>query len=256
LASADDDDPGRISVKRTCQAFTLLELLVVISVITILAVISFAAFSRMRSMAQSAFCANSLRQLGAATQMYLGENNHVFFNYSTAVPGGKLWYFGFETSASLGAPEGSRTVDVTKSPLYPYVHNVGGVEVCPAFPYGQALWKPKYQGASWGYGFNIFLSGENSLRLAQPSQIIVFGDCAQINTFEAPASPNNPLLEEFYMVENTYTTIHFRHGAHANMLFLDGHVEQMLMSPGTLDTRLPSQNVGRITPLGSMQYLQ
>jgi prepilin-type N-terminal cleavage/methylation domain-containing protein/prepilin-type processing-associated H-X9-DG protein len=238
------------------RAFTLLELLVVVTLISILAALSFAAFSKVRGLVQSAYCANSLRQLGAATQFYLVDHNHVFFNYSTSVPGGRLWYFGFETSASLGEAEGSRSVDVTQSPIYPYVLNVGGVEVCPAFPYGQAIWKPKYQGASWGYGFNTFLSGVNSLTLAVPSQVILFGDCAQINTFEPPASPKNPMLEEFYMVENTYTTIHFRHGAHANMLFVDGHVGQMLMYPGTLDTRLPSQNVGRITPLGSMLYLQ
>jgi prepilin-type N-terminal cleavage/methylation domain-containing protein/prepilin-type processing-associated H-X9-DG protein len=238
------------------RAFTLLELLVVIGVISILAVISFAAFSKMRGMAQSVNCANSLRQLGAATQMYLTDNSHVFFNYSTVAPGGRLWYFGFETSASLGSPEGTRTVDETQAPIYPYVHNVGGVEVCPAFPYGQAVWEPKYKGASWGYGFNTFLSGVNSLTLTRPSQVILFGDCAQVDTFQAPASASNPLLEEFYMIENTYTTIHFRHGAHANMLFVDGHVEQMLMYPGTLDTRLPAQNVGRITPVGSMLYLQ
>jgi prepilin-type processing-associated H-X9-DG protein/prepilin-type N-terminal cleavage/methylation domain-containing protein len=237
------------------EAFTLLELLVVIGLIAILAAFSLAALAKMKSIAQGANCANSLRQLGAATQFYLTDHEHVFFEYSQPAPGGRLWYFGFETTASLGAPEGSRQVDVTQSPLYPYVQNVGGVEVCPAFPYGQAVWKPKYVGASWGYGFNTFLSARNSLTIATPSQIIVFGDCAQVNTFEAPASPDNPMLEEFYMIENTYTTVHFRHGALANMLFLDGHVEGMPMYPGTLDTRLPSQNVGRITPVGSMLYL-
>lgn len=237
------------------RAFTLMELLVVLSIVSILAALSLAAISKMRSVAQGAFCANSLRQLGAATQLYLTDNNHVFFNYSTGVAGGRLWYFGFETSASLASPEGSRTIDVTKSPLYPYVQNVGGVEVCPAFPYGQAVWKPKYKGASWGYGYNTFLSGINSLTLQHPSQTIVFGDCAQVNTFEAPATPSNPLLEEFYIIDNNYVTVHFRHGGLANMLFLDGHVEGMPMSPGTQDTRMPSQNVGRITPVSSMTYL-
>jgi prepilin-type processing-associated H-X9-DG protein/prepilin-type N-terminal cleavage/methylation domain-containing protein len=240
----------------TRRAFTLLELLVVVTIVFILAAISFAAFSKLRGMGQSVYCANSLRQLGAATQMYLTDHDHVFFNYSTVVPGGRLWYFGFESTGSMSAPEGSRTIDVTQAPIYPYVHDVGGVEVCPAFPYGQAVWEPKYKGASWGYGYNTFLSSVNVLQLAQPSQVILFGDCAQVDTFQPPATATNPLLEEFYMIENTYTTVHFRHGAHANMLFVDGHVEEMSMYPGTLDTRLPDQNVGRITPIGSMQYLQ
>jgi prepilin-type processing-associated H-X9-DG protein len=64
------------------------------------------------------------------------------------------------------------------------------------------------------------------------------------------------MIEEFYIIDNTYTTIHFRHGAFANILFLDGHVEKFTMYPGTDDSRLPNVHVGRITPIGSMQYLQ
>ncbi len=244
---------------RRPRGFTLIELLVVAGVIGILAALTLAAMTPMRSLAQGAYCANSLRQLGSATRLYLADHQNKFFAYKKPAPGGALWYFGFETAASLSEPEGERSVDVTQSPLYPYVNQVGGVEVCPAFPYGTAMWKPKYQGASWGYGFNTWLSGENALSLQQ-AQVILFGDCAQVNTFQAPASPNHPMLEEFYMIENTQTTVHFRHGTHANMLFLDGHVVGMPMYPGTLDTRLPGGNVGRITPAGtgpaSMQYLQ
>jgi len=245
-------DPG---VARSRPGFTLVELLVVATVITTLAVLAMAAFGPMRTVAQSAYCAGSLRQLGIATSMYLGDHRNIFFPYKIASPSGVLWYFGFETSSSLSEPEGERSVDVTQSPLYPYVNQVSGVEVCPSFPYGMAIWKPKYQGASWGYGYNPFLSNESILTL-RPSLVILFGDCAQVNTFQAPASPSHPMLEEFYVIEDTYTTAHFRHGTHANMLFLDGHVEGMPMYPGTLDTRLPVANVGRITPVGSMQYLQ
>ncbi len=237
-------------------AFTLLELLVSMAIIAALTALSLAGIGQVKSMIQSAYCANSLRQLGTATALYLSDHQHVCFNYSQVEDTGKLWYFGFETYASINAPEGERTVDETQSPLYPYIQQVGGVEICPSFPYGQAIWMPKYSGASWGYGFNTFLSGENVLALPHPAQVILFGDCAQVDTFQPPASPSHPMLEEFYMIENTYKTIHFRHGACANILFLDGHVERFTMYPGTLDTTLPSANVGRITPVGSMQYLQ
>ncbi len=96
----------------------------------------------------------------------------------------------------------------------------------------------------------------NTLTIAHPAQVILFGDCAQVNTFQAPASPKNPLLEEFYMIDETYKTIHFRHGSCANMLFLDGHVEKFQMYPGTEDARVAGESVGRITPVGSTQYLQ
>lgn len=241
---------------RTARGFTMMELMVSMTVVAILAVLAFQGIGQVRSISQGAYCANSLRQLGTATSLYLTEHENKMFAYEVPAPGGALWYFGYETAESLSAPEGQRLVDVTKSPLYPYVMQVGGVEVCPAFPYNHAIWKPKYAGASWGYGFNASLSNESILKIPHPAQILLFGDCAQVNTFQAPASPQNPMLEEFYMFDSIDKTTHFRHGGCANILFLDGHVEKFTMYPGTLDTRLPSMNVGRFTPVGSTQYLQ
>lgn len=236
--------------------FTLLELLTSIAIVAIMVTLSIAGMGQVKSIGQGAYCANSLRQLGIATTLYLADHQHVCFAFSEAEATGRLWYYGFETYASINSPEGDRSVDETQSPLYPYVQQVGGVEICPSFPYGQAIWKPKYAGASWGYGFNTFISSENVLSIPHPAQVILFGDCAQVNTFEAPASPSNPMLEEFYIIDNQYTTIHFRHGGCANILFLDGHVEKFTMYPGTLNTTLPNANVGRITPVGSTQYLE
>ncbi len=237
-------------------AFTLIELLVVVSIIAVMAGLLMPSLGRMRSVAQSAHCANSLRQLSVATRLYLNDHDNRLFSYSLAAPGGRLWYFGYETSASLSSAEGQRVIDETQGPLYRYVQDVGGVEVCPAFPYALASWKPKYKGASWGYGFNTFLSQANVLALARPSQVILFGDCAQVNTFQAPASGKNPMIEEFYIIDNSSKSVHFRHGSMANLLFLDGHVESMPLWPGTADTRLSGVNIGRISPVGSMQYLQ
>ena len=238
------------------RAFTFIELILSIAIVCILAVLSIAGINQVKPVIQGSYCANSLRQLGLATTMYLNDHEHKCFAYAQLESAGKLWYFGFETYGSIASSEGDRVVDVTKSPLYPYVQQVGGVQICPSFPYGQAIWKPKYQGASWGYGFNTFLSNVNTLAIQHPSQVLIFGDCAQVNNFQAPADYSHPMLEEFYMIENTYQTIHFRHGGWANILFLDGHVQKFTMYPGTLDTRLPNCDVGRITQFGSMQYLQ
>jgi len=239
------------------SAFTLAELLCSVAIIATLAALSLAGLSQMKPVMQGVYCSNSLRQLGAATSLYLADHSHKCFAYEKPGPNGELWYFGFETYGSMDSAEGDRVVDETQSPLYPYIMQVGGVEICPAFPYNSlSLWKPKYQGASWGYGFNTFLSNVNVLTVQHPAQVLLFGDCAQVNTFQSPASASHPMLEEFYMINNVFQTIHFRHGGQANILFLDGHVEKFNMAPGTLDTRLPSANVGRITPPGSMQYLE
>jgi prepilin-type processing-associated H-X9-DG protein len=84
---------------------------------------------------------------------------------------------------------------------------------------------------------------------------VVFGDCGQINTFQSPASPDNPLLEEFYIINESFKTVHFRHGKHANFLFADGHVAGLPMEPGTRDSRLKAETLGRIAPAGSLRYL-
>ena len=71
-------------------------------------------------------------------------------------------------------------------------------------------------------------------------------DAAQINTFQAPASPENPLLEEFYYFNTTEKTVHFRHEGNSNVLFVDGHAGSAAPELGSMDERLPEAHVGRL----------
>ena len=73
---------------KTPRGFTLLEMLVTLSVIALLAVLSLAGLGRMRAVAQRAHCANSLRQLGAATHLYLADHERRFFAYTQNTPEG------------------------------------------------------------------------------------------------------------------------------------------------------------------------
>jgi prepilin-type processing-associated H-X9-DG protein/prepilin-type N-terminal cleavage/methylation domain-containing protein len=245
-------------MKRT-RGFTLVEALVTLGIIVVLAALSFGALRGAGAAGKTARCLNSLRQLGTATQLYLLDHSHQFFRYRESVPEGTLWFFGLETS---GGGEGLRQLDATAGPLYPYLRQVGRIEICPAFDYGDALWKPKFKGASWAYGYNWILGGKwagEPLRmsdLSAPSQVVVFGDCAQVNTFQAPASTSHPMIEEFYLIDQSSRTVHFRHGSRAGVVFADGHSELLPPEPGTLDARLPSAQIGRIAPVGSMKYLR
>ncbi len=244
------------------RGFTLVELLVSLAVVVTLGAISAAVYSSVKRAAYNARCVASLSQLGAAVGLYLGEHGNRFFPYAQNTPEGKVWYFGLERAGGGGA-EGERELDPAAGPLGPYLGDGGRVEVCPAFDYGSALWKPKFKGASWGYGYNWRLGGGPSGRnpkhitdLRRPGSVVVFGDCAQVNTFQSPASPSNPMLEEFYIINESFKTIHFRHGQHANFLFADGHVDALEMAPGTGDGRLEGERLGRIAPAGSLEYLE
>jgi prepilin-type N-terminal cleavage/methylation domain-containing protein/prepilin-type processing-associated H-X9-DG protein len=246
---------------RRSAGFTIIELLVALVIVAILAALSINLTKSARSVAHQASCASNLRQLGTAVRLYLNDHDNHFPPYVEKTREGTIWYFGRETGG--GGSEGERELDREAGPLYPYIQQTGSIEVCPAFNYGNALYKAKFKGASWGYGYNWKLgggwSGRNPMHVGQLSnqaRVIVFGDCAQANTFQAPASASNPMLEEFYIINETFKTVHFRHVHSANFLFADGHVEAKKMHEGTKDERMESEALGRITPEGSMEFLE
>jgi prepilin-type processing-associated H-X9-DG protein/prepilin-type N-terminal cleavage/methylation domain-containing protein len=242
--------------------FTLLELLVVIVIIAVLSTISVSGYRMYTSLATRAQCSNSLRQVGSAVLMYTSDNNGFFPAYvRTNKDGSKEWFFGKEPYQP-GVKEGDRELDREAGPLYPYLQEVGGAEICKGFNYGGALYKAKFKGASYGYGYNWALGGRmtgkpmNVAHLQKASSVILLGDCGQVNTFQRPASPTKPMIEEFYIINESYKTIHFRHGNKANILFVDGHVESLEPFPGTEDRRVKGELLGRVTKVGSAEMLK
>ena len=67
------------------RAFTLIELLVVIAAIGILMAIAIPAFSSVYERAKVTKDLSNLRQIGAATQMYMNDNNGIFPGSATAI---------------------------------------------------------------------------------------------------------------------------------------------------------------------------
>ena len=82
--------------------------------------------------------------------------------------------------------------------LYPYLKG-SAVRLCPSLNYTLAQFKLKAEEAVYGYGYNLCLAGPsvNANQLKAPTQTTLFADAAQVNDFQAPASPANPMLEEW-----------------------------------------------------------
>lgn len=243
------DKPGLSSRTPARDAFTLVELLVVVAIVAILAGMLLPALSRARGCARQARCTTNLRQYGVAAQLYWDDfGGTAFPERGARTNGGWSYWFGWLADGV----ETEREFDNRCGALWPYLGS-RGVEICPSLDQRNPRFKAKARGAASGYGYNLLLGPRdrppvNIARLGTPSGLAVFADCAQVNDFLAPASADNPLLEEFYYFEtNTLSaTVHFRHRARAVAAFADGHVASAEPDAASLDRRLPGQLLGRL----------
>ena len=238
------------------SGFTLLELLVVIAILGILAALLLPTLALGKLSARRAQCWSNLHQLSLAAQMYWDDHEGVCFRWSSGgTNGGQRYWFGW-----LGPGfEGVRNFDASQGVLYPYLAG-SNIRLCPALDYALAQFKLKATGSSYGYGYNLALSPVGPplhvSNIRRNSETALFGDAAQVNDFQAPASVSNPMLEEWYYLDNPtnmtgrgyYPHVHFRHQQRANVAFCDGHVGPEQFLEGSIDPRLPRQFVGRLRP--------
>ena len=242
-----------------------MELLVSMAIAGVLATIVFVGAKQAYASSSLAVSANNIRQLAAGGMAYLSDNNSLFWPYRTndVVNGaGVTWWFGFETSTSMSSPEGQRNFDPSKGPLANYVPK--GFRPDPSFALGGRAFKPKYRNGYIGVGYNTLLAGgftgtgslKKQTALADPSQVVVFFTAAQVNTFQKPASAKNPMIEEFYGIDEREATAHFRHGGMALVTFATGNAGFLPIEESTRDMRSPQANIGRFAPRGSTKYLE
>ncbi len=242
--------------------FTLVEVLVVLAIISVLAALLLPALARSKTSAQRIRCVSNLRQLGIAAQLYWNDNDEKCFTTRTiATNGGVIHWCGWLDGTR---PEGSRAYDFSLGKLYPYL-NSSDARLCPALNPAMPQFKLKANGIVFcSFGYNgVALSPTNAglpavaiSRIKRLAETALFADAAQVNDFQAPASPANPMLEEWYYLDNPTNSVgrnyyphgHFRHSQKSNVVFCDGHVTAECFVRGSLDPKLPSQFVARLRP--------
>ncbi len=243
-------------VKRS--GFNLIELLVVMGVLALLGALAAPAVREAIDTSRAAACASNLRQMHVAFALYLEDHENRLFPFMERVGGQRLWYWGLEMGHGA---EGQRILDRSQARLAPYLPE-GSVELCPSFPYRDSLTKQKYAVSSYGYGINHYLllnktpPGPQRIThfssVTRPGETILWGDSAQINTFQTPASPQNPMIEEWYYLSHQEPTYHFRHGGNVQAVMCDGAVRRL-----PPDRLLPQCDgrIGHLEPPGENQCL-
>ncbi len=245
--------------------FSLVELLVAIALAAVLGSLVFVAGRKAHAASSLAVSANNIRQLAAGGMAYLADHQNTFWTYREKVRGaekGVRWWFGFEPAASVSRPEGRREFDPSRGPLGEYVPK--SLRPDPSFALGGRAFKPKYRNGYIGIGYNTLLGGgflgnlplKKQTALGDASKVVMFFTSAQVNTFTKPASARNPMIEEFYGIDETEVTVHFRHGGKAMVAFASGAADFLPMDESTRDQRAPRANIGRFAPVGSRLYLE
>ena len=255
LNTPDDPRPAMPAHAPCIGGFTLIELLVVLAIIGVLLALLLPVLGTARTAARRTVCASNTRQMAAAMTLYTGDHGGMIFPHREDIPGGGgggggggvLWWFGFEPAGGPTA-EGSRILDRTRGRLFPYYGQPDSVEICPSFPSDSTNYKPKFI-TNWAtYGPPLMLvNPSDPTRLdavTRPSDTLAFVDSAQVNNFQAPASPSNPMFEQWHWVHTTHAGVLYSHGGVANTSFIDGHVRALTPTPG-IASPFPEAPIGR-----------
>lgn len=206
--------------KSSRSEFTLIELLVVVAIISILASMLLPVLGQARDAARQTSCANNLKQIGLATELYTGAYDDILpFIYDNAAGPTYAKYGAHGRWYVLMAR--AEVLPLTEKNVYEVVDQGKTMIHCPS----------EQTGAGWGYAhymapMDISNSDPWHTRLGRvlnPSekvwQVDSMPNASWLNFYtNETADPYGPTHRGLYS--------YVRHNVGANHLFLDGHVER------------------------------
>ena len=197
-------------MKNTSPAFTLIELLVVIAIIAVLATLGYAAADSVIGKGHATKCLSNMRQIGAAMQMFVGDNDG-------NLPGTS---HGVSWTNSLGAYLGTNFIGK-----------------CPAVPEHRARvsygWNDSLAPA--GKGIRLVASRTPSATMAS-AELAINQSSEHFHFAGGRGGAGRITPNQFKAAVNVEV-----HNGSANYLFVDGHAENLawtevqrrLRQPGT-----------------------
>ena len=189
-----NQNPSQTTAPRAGGAFTLIELLVVIAIIAILASMLLPALSKAKLKAQGIQCMSNHRQLALAWRLYTEDNRDVLLYASGDITGYQpgVWMSGTLDFSPGNLSNWDPSVDIVKSPMWPYCGNSLPIFKCPAdtsFVMVNNEMKPRvrtmvmnlYLGGFYGSGGGVF--SEKTYRLYRKFSELYIPGAAKVFVF-------------------------------------------------------------------------
>lgn len=221
---------------KRCNAFTLVEILVVIGIIAVLISLRLPSLNKARRSANQVACSSNLRQVGLAHQLYMQDNKGHQVEGSLAVPPPTTFLFWTDLLRPyLGL---KKYYDGSVQPIPPEAKvlicpedvTYGGMYDLGALPYGRPIASPDF--ALRSYSLNMEMYGKKMAQIRRTSETLFLGEAQwwQISSVW--------IRSDSYFVN--IMPLKWHPGKRVNLLCYDGHVEAVAVStlyPGGSNAR-------------------
>src|SRR5579872_2800138 len=269
---------ARVMNRSKARAFTLVELLVVIGIIAILVGILLPALSKARRSAQTMQCLSNLRQCGAAFFMYANDHQWQLPFPNTTGPDGRqgLWYEVldpyFQSMANTRRSGVAGEYTYTSYKQCPVVDSEFSLSGSNGNSDSSATGENQTTEYARSYKMNRYLMHFNGLnggtslggsaakitQVKDSSEFVLLGDgismddvgyytsgtAGQIDNGQFAMDPNfQPIFSVGSISPGNESPPSLRHGGGCNILFVDGHAENVLLPTMTRILNPPGKTV-------------